>query len=34
MLGRKKASCCSIEPSCGDTTTCGCSDDTNRTTCC
>ena len=34
MLGRKKASCCSIEPSCGDTTTCGCSDDTDRATCC
>jgi ferredoxin len=34
MLGRKKASCCCIEPSCGDTNISGCSTDTNRTSCC
>jgi ferredoxin len=34
MLGRKKTSCCSIGPSCGDTNSSGCSKDTNRTSCC
>lgn len=34
MLGRKKATCCSIEPSCGDTNVSECSTDKNRTGCC
>jgi len=34
MLGRKKASCCVIGPSCGDTSVSCCTDKTDRTTCC
>jgi len=34
MLGRKKASCCYVESSCGDTNVSGCSTDKNRTDCC
>jgi len=34
MLGRKKASCCSVEGACVDTSASGCSTDTNRKGCC
>ena len=34
MLGRKNASCCSIEGACVDTNASSCSTDSNRTGCC
>jgi NAD-dependent dihydropyrimidine dehydrogenase PreA subunit len=34
MLGRKGASCCSLETGCGDATGSDCSADKNRTSCC
>jgi len=34
MLGKKKASCCSVEGACVDTSASSCSTDPNRTGCC